>query len=555
MAAFVLSAWLSDDAYISFRTVDNALSGYGLTWNPIERVQAYTHPLWLFLHIAAVKVTSEYYFTSLILCFTFSWGGLWLLTRRLATSVQIASAAALALLSSKAFVDYASSGLEDPLTRLLLVLYALVLLRPMHSPVRNGASIALLAALGALCRPDAFLFFLPGLVWQAKRALDLRRLRPFAVAVIAGILPLLCWAAFAFVYYGSPFPNTATAKLAMGVPRHGLLLQSLAYITDSLTRDPFTLVLIAFAASFAWRRRNIFLAPEEDPRTTASVILVASALLYLGFVFWIGGDYMSGRMLGSPLLLAVMSLMLHPWASLRRRSQAFLALGFLLLLLIRMLSPLIIDNVGPYGVGDERRTHHPYTGLLYAGGQPWPQHSLRTRGEGARNRSGVEVSGAVGLFGFYAGPGTTIVDIFGLTDPLLARLPGIVTEEIPTANIANWRPGHAQRPVPEGYLSAVTGPTTLVADPDLAHFYAVVQHVTRGPLFSVERLGEALALLLGAYDGDIDRYVERHPQLFDRYGESQETLWGDSAFQQPADLRLHLPSTPSNHGDPHVRDD
>ena len=38
----LLMAWLSDDAYITLRVVDNAVNGLGLTWNPAERVQAYT---------------------------------------------------------------------------------------------------------------------------------------------------------------------------------------------------------------------------------------------------------------------------------------------------------------------------------------------------------------------------------------------------------------------------------------------------------------------------------------------------------------------------------
>lgn len=55
------SAWLCDDAYITFRTVDNFINGYGLRYNTGERVQAYTHPLWLLLLsmdeevIAAIK--------------------------------------------------------------------------------------------------------------------------------------------------------------------------------------------------------------------------------------------------------------------------------------------------------------------------------------------------------------------------------------------------------------------------------------------------------------------------------------------------------------------
>ena len=36
------TAWLTEDAFITFRTVDNFINGYGLTWNTGERVQAYT---------------------------------------------------------------------------------------------------------------------------------------------------------------------------------------------------------------------------------------------------------------------------------------------------------------------------------------------------------------------------------------------------------------------------------------------------------------------------------------------------------------------------------
>ena len=41
------SAWITEDAYITLRTVDNFINGYGLTWNIAERVQVYTHPLWM----------------------------------------------------------------------------------------------------------------------------------------------------------------------------------------------------------------------------------------------------------------------------------------------------------------------------------------------------------------------------------------------------------------------------------------------------------------------------------------------------------------------------
>jgi arabinofuranosyltransferase len=59
----IKSAWVSDDAYITLRTVHNFVNGYGLVWNVGERVQAYTHPLWMLLIAAFYALTREHYFT------------------------------------------------------------------------------------------------------------------------------------------------------------------------------------------------------------------------------------------------------------------------------------------------------------------------------------------------------------------------------------------------------------------------------------------------------------------------------------------------------------
>src|SRR5664280_151358 len=47
--AILANAWIVDDAYITFRSIWNVHHGFGLRWNPSERVQTYTHPLWMLL--------------------------------------------------------------------------------------------------------------------------------------------------------------------------------------------------------------------------------------------------------------------------------------------------------------------------------------------------------------------------------------------------------------------------------------------------------------------------------------------------------------------------
>ena len=55
----VRSAWVCDDAFITMRTVDNLVHGYGPRWNPAERVQTFTHPLWAMLLVPFYAVTRE----------------------------------------------------------------------------------------------------------------------------------------------------------------------------------------------------------------------------------------------------------------------------------------------------------------------------------------------------------------------------------------------------------------------------------------------------------------------------------------------------------------
>ena len=61
------AAWMSDDAYITLRTIDNFVNGHGLRWNVAERVQVFTHPLWLFLIAPVYLVTREAFYTTIVL--------------------------------------------------------------------------------------------------------------------------------------------------------------------------------------------------------------------------------------------------------------------------------------------------------------------------------------------------------------------------------------------------------------------------------------------------------------------------------------------------------
>ena len=134
-AVVVWRAWVSDDAFITLRTVDNALNGYGLRWNAVERVQAYTHPLWMLATLGLTVVVGSAYKAVVWLSVACSVVAAGLVVSRLARGAFQACLAAVLAGSSTAFLDFATSGLENPLTHLLLAAFVVVW---VHARRRHG---------------------------------------------------------------------------------------------------------------------------------------------------------------------------------------------------------------------------------------------------------------------------------------------------------------------------------------------------------------------------------------------------------------------------------
>lgn len=499
VAAVVVTraGWLCDDAYISFRTVDNLLQGRGAVWNAGERVQAYTHPLWLLLVTLAHAVTGEIFLTAIAAGAACSLAALAILAAGCARTAGAGVLAVLALLCSRAFVDYSTSGLENPLAHLLLALFVLLLGTGLP-PARRLFALSLTASFGVLTRPDLGLLFLPALVLAARAVPWRRAVGPAA----AGLAPLAAWELFSVVYYGFPFPNTAYAKLGSGLEASALWAQGARYLQDSLTRDPITLATITLGAAVA--------LPRGDRWARA---LAAGTLLYLVYVVSIGGDFMSGRFLSAPLFLSAALLARQPVAG---RWPAPVLAGSLIMLGVSTPGVPALTGasfgedragiVDAHGVSDERRFYYPWAGLLrYRADRPFPSHPFAEEGRalGARAEPSVVVRQSVGYRGYFAGPRVRIIDELGLTDPLLARLPAVWSPA--------WRIGHFRRLVPPGYAQSADGGEIRLGDPDLARYHAELALITRGPLFRRRRWEAIVRMNLGALDHLVDRERYRFP--------------------------------------------
>ncbi len=496
IAVLIRTAWLCDDAYITFRSVDNLVGGYGLTWNAAERVQSFTHPLWALLLSPLYALSGEIYFTSLILSMALSLAAVGLVSLGLARGVG-ALLAVTSLTLSRAFVDYSTSGLENPLTHLLLALFLWCYFE-RKPDLRRFFWLSLLAGLATLNRMDTLLLFAPALalaLWQLQTP-------KAALVLFLGFSPFILWEGFALFYYGFPFPNTAYAKLNLAVPRGQLIEQGLHYLLNALRTDPLTplVIVLGLGAPLLGRRRRGW-------------PVGLGLALYLAYVVYIGGDFMRGRFLAAPFLGAVALLARLPALTSPRVAAPALALVLGLGLLPPHPTPLSGADYGvgqgqvvdERGVSDERAFYYPATGLLKRlGGADLPDYPWVQAGRAARQAGlGLTERQSVGFFGFYAGPQVHVLDDMGLGDPLLARLPA--------PQIESWRIGHPFRYAPPGYLETLASGENGLRHPALARYYDKLRRVTRGDLFDPQRWVEIYKLNTGAYDHLLQTYTQADP--------------------------------------------
>lgn len=477
---FLANQWMGDDAHITFRSVWNFIHGYGLSYNPDERVQAYTHPLWMMAIAVAHFVTREFFFTVTALSWLFCvLSGVVLLSRT--RSIGGTVLLAMWLLSSKALIDYTSSGLEYPLSYFLIALFYV---RYFETPGPSLAELrffVFIASLAFVNRADTALLFVVPVAEMTLRAVfahGRKTIRPILIATS----PAWLWLTFATFYYGFPLPNTYYAKVANGIPAWLQHEQGWAYLFNSISHDPITLGTIALAALVAWR------VPGPGRRAALG------ALLYVIYAVRVGGDFMSGRFFAMPFLVSAIALVpeldlaLVPWAG------AGLVLYNLLVPIVPIKTTATYDGAWPWrtqnGIKDERGHTHQVSNLLfYAPFRSLPDTPFGREGislESSTQKAAIYC--CIGEYGLNAGPTKHVIDDNALSDPLLARLP-----VSPRVYFDFWA-SHYFRDVPEGYLESNERDQNLLTDPLLRGYYDKLRNVTRGSVFRLSRLRDIWSL-------------------------------------------------------------
>jgi hypothetical protein len=195
-----------DDAFITFRYVENLVAGRGFVYNPGERVLGTTTPLFTLLLTAEKLVLPGARLPALARATNALAGALsvailaWIGRHALGVPGLGLAAGLLWALSPMA-VTFAIGGMETSV-------YVLLLLSALATyALGRSRWSALFCALATLTRPDALLLVGPlfaHMTWMRRRF-------PWQEAALYLAL-LLPWAAFATLYFGSPLPHSLIAK-------------------------------------------------------------------------------------------------------------------------------------------------------------------------------------------------------------------------------------------------------------------------------------------------------------------------------------------------------
>jgi arabinofuranosyltransferase len=514
--------WL-DDPWISFRYAANLASGHGLVFNPGERVEGFSNPSWTLLlalviavHLPALAMAKLFGIALHVLTLVLLWR---LLSRRTGSDAgvsgvegpgwtdRLAAAVALLIVTSSSWVAlWAVAGLETPLYVAALV--AAVAASASGRP-RLAAALLLLAA---LTRIEGILAGLAFLALLARRPSELRQnlavpgilLGGFALSMLARL-----------VYYGHLLPNSYVDKsgLPLGQAWHG----GLSYLHGSLIRvggstnwmatvlpagegfsDAVKVCLLVSAAGLltAWWR-------VRGPLAVAVTLAAAVAETSLVIALFSGGDWMpGGRFLVPVLVLGAIPLgygagKAARWMAGAGRLVALRAAAAAAALVLAVPA-LVIWTAGQHhdvanylARFDQPAQRAPRTaldpsGVLGSFSSRNPRYEALARWLDANAAPGslvaIEEAGLVP----YLTPQLRYLDLFGLTDPVIARGTGrppfdkhdntYVLDRRPSL-VVTWG-----QPLGQGFRSAHQ--RTLLADPRFRAHYRQVLLAPKDALFS-----------------------------------------------------------------------
>jgi hypothetical protein len=400
-----------DDSYISYRYARNLVKGLGLVYNAGERIEGYTNFLWTLILAGGIElgIDPDVLAKGLGASSAFGTIGLtYLLSGKLLPYATAPCTATWLLASTIVLTGWSVFGLETGFFVCLVLAgtYLFFLENPELTPAAVPARAVsksefpwsgVVFALAGLTRPEAPLFLGLLMLFLGRRFFGKKNLVRGAVFVGPLVLHLL-WRRS---YYGAWLPNTFTAKTGN---LDWQLAVGLRYVLNYVSDAGFVvyLAVIGAAVGLLQRRRDIL---------AITAVTVATA----GYVVLVGGDWMKGyRFMApfEPFCFLLVDLGLRRTID-RRDGPINLALV------------VFAASIGIHRASVLRATQ---VDLMQQEKRFWDMAGQGTSRWLLIHERGEVAIGDIGYVGWATD--YPILDMLGLVDPVISKLPGGYTRKI-----------------------------------------------------------------------------------------------------------------------------
>lgn len=448
-SGIIWSLAFTDDAFISFRYAHNLVHGYGLVFNPGERVEGYTNFLWTILFSVIIWLNGDPVFWAYILGIVLGFA-ITFLTYRVATQVvgaQWAIMPALLVAGNQSVLIYTArgSGMETGFFTLLVLLGISAYLARQTNNIISYCTSGIFFALATLTRPEGAIFFSLTIthafindftkekgnklvLFRIKYAV--KKLFPMASFFFVVFLSHLIWRIW---YYGDVLPNTFYAKVGSGIQQW---LRGLEY-TGQFAQ---TIGAVFFAVALVYPLLLLF-TPHLRRESTTSATLYAWLLcaVYTIYIIYVGGDHFPGERFFVPIIPLLAILITGSLALLTQQPIVRRLPHIVPMLSIVVALSILSTSLYRGEFFEQRVLGNDESVWIWADLGKWlyrhtpPDASIAAAG--------------IGAIAYYSQ--REVIDMYGLTDKHIARLPA--------ENMGSGAPGHEKQD--PAYILNVRKPT------------------------------------------------------------------------------------------------
>jgi arabinofuranosyltransferase len=422
-----------DDAYITFRYADNFARGFGLVFNPGERVEGYSNFTLVLLLAPFVRLAADLLIVSKVIGFISGLIAV-IYTIRLSSLYGGSSffrfVPGFMLATSASFALWSMAGIETDFYCMLLVAGTYYYIRWQHSIaplsdhgdhgaftpfLRSGPwdhiISGILLSLAAMSRPEGAIF---GIALGFDAVITIvrgRRLssRDLAWAACFG-LPFGLFLSWRLWYYGFLLPNTYYAKMGGGI---ALRLKSLRYGYEFIMVNGGGLLIALIAVALLVR----------GVRRYRPVLFFLAANAF--FVINAGNDWMPMHRFFVPSLPMVFLLASEGMRAIYEKSSALQddVVRSKFMPIQKTMAGLLILGLAAFAYAEERHS----SGATRSGYRHTGEHAIAAwLMENTRPDSTLAID-AAGIIPYYTR--LYSLDYLGICDSHIARMPGFLHEK------------------------------------------------------------------------------------------------------------------------------